>query len=339
MDPREIFPNEYVPREQASSTHKKWEQANPSGDAPRWRTFRDKVLVYKKGDPPISVPAMSTPHGDALVAAGKMHMSVTDIGSVYDPPETPPDPPPTGTGIIIWNGDLDTGNETQFGGNIIRNAADRFRVTPSADGVTARSGGYMARIECRQGEATSWASNLSATLGLAAGLPVGYNQIYSDFYLGWSAWIPSSFPWASGATYGMNAIFIEWHGYGPMIQAPFHWGINPFSGRFYIDLHRVQTGWAPVFSQQFEALSDSGVANTWHDYTVRIKWSQGSDGIITFWRNGVQQYNYVGPTAPITGEGIKGQFGMYCANNAPASKVVYLDEIKMGTTYDIVQPG
>lgn len=93
-DEKLIFPTEYVPREQASAAHKKWEQANPNGDAPKWRTFRDKVLAYEAGDV-VSIPDMATPHGDALVAAGKLHMSVVDLGAVWDPPP-PPDPPPSG---------------------------------------------------------------------------------------------------------------------------------------------------------------------------------------------------------------------------------------------------
>ncbi len=86
----ELFGDEFVPNEEASTNHKKWEQANPRGDAPKWREFRDKVLAYKKGDS-VPIPSMATPHGKALIAAGKQHMSVTDIGSA--PPPAPPSGP------------------------------------------------------------------------------------------------------------------------------------------------------------------------------------------------------------------------------------------------------
>lgn len=86
----DLFADEYVPNEEASNAHKKWAQANPNGDAPKWRAFRDAVLAYEKGDV-VAVPSMATPHGRALVAAGKLHMSVTDIGS--EPGTTPPPPP------------------------------------------------------------------------------------------------------------------------------------------------------------------------------------------------------------------------------------------------------
>lgn len=264
---------------------------------------------------------------------------VGQVTNPYPPPDPPPAPPPPPSGTLIWSGDLDTGDETQFTA-YIRNAADRWRVTTADAGVTPRQGTHMARVECRQGEPTSWDGGLSATLAIKTSLGVGYNQTYTDSYVGWSAWIPSDWPWAANAPAGMNSIFMEWHGHGPMQQAPFHWGINPFTGRFYIDLHRDASGWNPYMSQQFEYLSDPGVANSWHDYVVRIKWSMGTDGVVQFWRDGVKQGNdYNGPTAPITGEAIKLQPGIYTANVAPATKHIYLDEIKVGTNYSSVTPG
>ena len=89
-----IFPDEFVPDIQGSSYHPKWVRANPA-EAGRWNTFRDQVLAYKAGDT-LTPPSMATKYGKALVAAGKLHMSVTDIGSADWPPETPP-PPTTGT--------------------------------------------------------------------------------------------------------------------------------------------------------------------------------------------------------------------------------------------------
>jgi beta-glucanase (GH16 family) len=60
---------------------------------------------------------MATKYGKALVAAGKEHMSVTDLGSVYPDPNPPPPPPPVvteppaiaGQGYsIVFEDDFDT---------------------------------------------------------------------------------------------------------------------------------------------------------------------------------------------------------------------------------------
>lgn len=101
MDATRIFPDDYVPNAEAAAYHKKWTQGNP-GEAARWVQFRDDVIA-KRDVPP---PAMATRYGKALVAAGKLHMSVTDIGSA--PPTTidrlPWEPPvlASGSGTVNW---------------------------------------------------------------------------------------------------------------------------------------------------------------------------------------------------------------------------------------------
>lgn len=85
---------EFVQNIQSSAYHPKWVKANPA-EAGKWATFRDAVLAYKSGDS-VAAPSMATKYGRALVAAGKLHMSVTDIGADYgSPPSPPPPPPPT----------------------------------------------------------------------------------------------------------------------------------------------------------------------------------------------------------------------------------------------------
>lgn len=86
------FPSSFVPNIEGASYHPKWESANKNGDAPKWRTFRDAVLAYSKGDPSVAVPVMATKYGKALVAAGEDYMSVLDLGASYPPVEEPPPP-------------------------------------------------------------------------------------------------------------------------------------------------------------------------------------------------------------------------------------------------------
>lgn len=91
MEPERIFPGEYVPNAEGVPYHQKWERSNP-GEAQRWQSFRNAVLAYKKGASSVPVPAMSTKYGRALVAAGRLHMSVLDLGTVWPTP-----PPPSGS--------------------------------------------------------------------------------------------------------------------------------------------------------------------------------------------------------------------------------------------------
>lgn len=112
-----IFSGEYVPQEESSAAHKKWVQANSgaTGDATKWKAYRDKVLAYKKGGPAVPVPNMATPHGRALVAAGKLHMSVLDLGAVWTPPPTPPAAATSGLGYFrLGSGEFPTAHLNDY---------------------------------------------------------------------------------------------------------------------------------------------------------------------------------------------------------------------------------
>jgi hypothetical protein len=96
-DDNKIFPDEFVPNIETHNrtSYKQWTQQNP-GEAEKYEKFRDEILTWQDGDATPIVPTLATKYGKALVAAGKMHMSVTDIGSEYTPPVIEPPPTPVG---------------------------------------------------------------------------------------------------------------------------------------------------------------------------------------------------------------------------------------------------
>lgn len=83
MGDQDIFPQEFLPNLKGASAYDRWAKANsgPNGDYTKWVKFRDDVLAGKNPTP----PQMLTKNGRFLVAAGKLHMSVTDIGSAPAP--------------------------------------------------------------------------------------------------------------------------------------------------------------------------------------------------------------------------------------------------------------
>lgn len=105
-----IFKDEFVPNIQGANktSYAQWKQSNPK-EAATWEQFRDALYTYKHGDS-LSVPSLATKYGKALVAAGKQHMSVTDIGAEYNPPppDIPPDPP-------TWTSSIADGAQVQVG--------------------------------------------------------------------------------------------------------------------------------------------------------------------------------------------------------------------------------
>jgi hypothetical protein len=89
MADENIFPDEFVPNIEGQQYHSRWVRSNPDENA-KWEAFSNDIIAGKVSTP----PTMATKYGKALVAAGKLHMSVTDIGSAPPPVVLPP---PTGT--------------------------------------------------------------------------------------------------------------------------------------------------------------------------------------------------------------------------------------------------
>lgn len=135
-----IFPEEFVPNIQGSSYHPKWIKSNPN-EAQRWEQYRDACIAHVGGKPVPQVPQMASKYGKALVAAGKEHVSVTDLGADYDPPEPnpepPPPPPPPPSGDVVPSDAYFKSNYSQAG---------KFTIPPwrsllSYDGSGAGSNG------------------------------------------------------------------------------------------------------------------------------------------------------------------------------------------------------
>lgn len=261
-----IFSDEYVPDEQASKTHQNWERDNKNGDAPKWHAFRDAVLAYEAGDS-IVIPSMSSPHGKALVAAGKLHMSVTDIGAEYAPVDPPdPPPPPLPTGNPYWVSDFTTGkflcppwttlfsygtntgpgggagfyDLTQTGGGATGTTDGRTRIAPNPSGT-----GNVARYEIRDAD-PGWPNNTTLDKSVSRSVPQ-YTWNQSQANVGDIRWFSTQLYLPYNATEKF-----EWA----------HTGGNAFLD--ILDLHpNSGTAW-PAFSLQWYA----GASPEWAKFRV-----------------------------------------------------------------------
>ncbi len=253
--------------------------------------------------------------------SGGVYASIT----VKDPVAPPPPPP---VGQVLFEGGFETGDQSQWA-FVHEYTPDRFKVVTSDGAVLPRKGNYMARIETRQGEPAAWASTLNATMAQKGGIPE--TQLGKDVYMGWSVWVPSSFPWQSQI---MHNVIAEWHGTAGMIQAPYHFGIDCFTGQWFVDLHRDASGYNPVFGRaQLGAYN----ANQWVDWVQRIKWSTGTDGIFETWKNGVKVFSWTGRTWNYPNVAVYPELGLYKENKNNA--LIYVDAFRVGTTFAAVDPG
>lgn len=327
-----VFKDEFVPNEEASTGHKKWVTAN-KGEAAKWAAFRDAAIAHKKGDPAVAPPAMATAHGKALIAAGKEHMSVTDIGSDQGTP--PPPPPPTGT--IRFLGDFETGNLSQWDLKTDWQGPNgSFTVVPSGtSGVPSRNGSYMGRVDVRTGDGKFGPGTNVDMVGTTQWTPLDrthYDLVGDEWYYGFSIYLPSSTynPYAGAFNY-----MAELHG-DTSGQAPVKLNLNGATNRWSTELHVLDVAPAGAWNPTY--LRDIGPVtfNAWTDFTWHVKWATGSTGIVEMWMNGNLVSSFTGPTWGAMSY-VKRALGCYRQDSLPPF-VLFVDQYKVGDTYSIVQP-
>jgi len=240
------------------------------------------------------------------------------------PCSAPPPPPPAPSGSVLFDGGWDTGDLSQWSG-VHRFSADRFRVATSDGAITPRDGSHMARIEVRPNEPASWDSSMNVSLAQKNGLPSVNDG--SDVYLGWSLYLPPNFPYVPNH---LANVMVEWHSDSATAQAPFHFGINGYNGQFFFDLHTAQTGYAPVGRWDIGPV----ITGRWVDFVVRTKWAQDSSGIMEGWMDGVKKFTFTGRTWGAQ-QVVYPMAGHYRVNHN-ATAVLYIDALRVGTTYQSV---
>ena len=75
----------------------------------------------------------------------------------------------------------------------------------------------------------------------------------------------------------------------------------------------------------------------WSDFVFQVKWSFKDDGFINVWWNGKQVVKYVGQTNYNDDVGPKLKFGLY-RDDSKATYVSYMSEVRMGKSFDEVNP-
>jgi hypothetical protein len=240
-----------------------------------------------------------------------------------------------------WFGGFDTGDTSQWD-YIHRFAPERFRVVNADGAVRPRQGAYMARVEVRGGEPTTWTSGANASLIEKTAAPDDSGRLGADTYVGFSVFLPKGFDYAPNDLF--NNIF-AWHGDTSDVQASVHLTIDSIIGRagnygisnprpgFVVDLH-TQPGYHPAMFR----LGDL-VTGRWVDIVIHTRWAKDDTGIIEGWMDGVLRFSSRRPTWYPNGEinSVKPEIGYY-RRDRPGSAVLYVDAFKIGRTYASVAP-
>ncbi|HLL04948.1 MAG TPA: heparin lyase I family protein [Myxococcaceae bacterium] len=165
---------------------------------------------------------------------------------------------PSTTSGVVWRGDFETGDYSQWSGKQIV-SADRMMAVTSP----VREGRYSMKVTVRQGDDPINSSGNRNELTKMTREPLG-----SEYYYKWSTMFASDFP--SASTW---QLFLQWHHEGSSGPPPVEFFVYGEEIRLNI---RSTTVWrAPL------------VRGVWQDFVFRVKWSPDARvGFVELYHNG-----------------------------------------------------
>jgi MYXO-CTERM domain-containing protein len=216
---------------------------------------------------------------------------------------------------VLWRGDFETGNISQWNGRAQLVSADRLQVVSSP----VRQGKYALKTTVKQGDDPINASgnrnelvrtNENATEG-------------KEYYYAWSTQFANDFP--SPNTW---QLFVQWHHAS-------NYGSPPVEFTAINEQIRLQIGGNPsrvVWSTKL-------TRGTWHDFVFHVKWSADPKvGFVELWHQGkrVLPKTYIATSFPGLANYMKA--GLYRNETIAPTGVVWHDGFVQATRLEDVLP-
>ncbi|HEX8434446.1 heparin lyase I family protein [Archangium sp.] len=217
---------------------------------------------------------------------------------------------PTGTGVV-WRGDFETGDRTQWSSTQMVNA-DRLQVVPSP----AREGRYAIKVTVKQGDNPISASGNRNELVKMTNETEG-----NEYYYRWSTMFASDFP--SAKTW---QIFAQWHHTGSNGSPPVEFYVN--GETLYFRVQGTTVLWtAPL------------VRGQWQDFIFHVKWSaSASNGFVELYHNGKLVIPKRAAATMYSGQRNYLKVGLYRNSTVAPIGIVYHDGWVQGRTLQDVLP-
>jgi hypothetical protein len=163
-----------------------------------------------------------------------------------------------------------------------------------------------------------------------AGFTLNAAQVGKTFYVGWKAY------WDVQITKGAWTSFwqLHWSGAGP--------GGGPMTVRTIGDGKLAVQYVSPDGKVDRNIWTSPLPMKKWDSFVIAFKLAKDSSGFIQFWYNGVQQ-KFVNGSASYPGAIFKGtqvnlKWGVYRSGVNKGHGVQFVNDPKLGTTYDSVKP-
>jgi MYXO-CTERM domain-containing protein len=214
---------------------------------------------------------------------------------------------------VVWRGDFETGNISQYSG-VQQVSADRLQVVQSP----VRQGRYALKATVRQGDDPINASGNRNELVFEGGEKEG-----SEYYYRWQVMFAPDFP--SARTW---QVFTQWHHDGCCGSPPVEFFV--YGEELRLTLTDSVTPWKTQL-----------VRGVWQDFIFRVKWSSDPNvGFVELWHNGQRVLPQYKHATMYAGDGIYLKLGLYRSDTVQPVGVVYHDGFVQATRLeDVLPPG
>ena len=208
--------------------------------------------------------------------------------------------------------------------------------------VKPRRGTYCAKLTALSTDNLGgWGSRADLLPSYTGGGSVGEGDIR---YVGWSIMFPTSFRNALITSGRSGWLMVAEHGYSAYIIPRVAYYFHGSASRYQFDLSiRPGTSSTPIYAWKKTSIP----WGQWMNFVAKYRFSTSQTyGYVELWYNGVKQTftnglqrfvtNTLEPGSPKRGRFLFNNYRDY-GSMAP-SLSVYLDQVKVGNTYAIVQP-
>ncbi|WP_239014555.1 polysaccharide lyase [Archangium violaceum] len=212
---------------------------------------------------------------------------------------------------IVWKGDFETGNTSQYS-SAQQVSADRLRVVSSP----VYQGRYALEATVRQGDDPINSSGNRNEL-----VYQGREKEGSEYYYRWQVMFPADYP--SVKTW---QVFTQWHHNGCCGSPPVEFFV--YGEEIRLTLTDSDTPWKTTLKR-----------GEWQDFIFHVKWSpDASVGFVELWHNGQLVLPRYAHATMYPGDGIYLKLGLYRSDTVQPVGVVYHDGFMQATQLRDVLP-
>ncbi|GMU06857.1 heparin lyase I family protein [Corallococcus caeni] len=216
---------------------------------------------------------------------------------------------------IVWRGDFETGNRSQYSTEQMV-SSDRLQVVTSP----VAEGKYALKATVKQGDDPINSSGNRNELVYLSNEKVG-----SEYWYRWKVMFPNDFP-----SVDAWQLFTQWHHDGCCGSPPVEFFVKGELIR--LTLNSSGTVWSTALKR-----------GAWQEFIFHVKWSpDASVGYVELWHNGVQVLKKTKAMTMFSGQNNYLKLGLYRADTISPVGVVYHDGMIQATSredvFPVVQP-